>query len=70
MEFLNKVYPLKECPICKKNFIPAPEHYWKIDVDGSRPRLVCSYTCMRAWENEQERKRKKVKRYYVSKYRR
>lgn len=39
---------LRACPICKKNFIPAPEHAWKIG--GEHRALVCSYTCMRVWE--------------------
>lgn len=43
---LGKCVPLKECPVCKKKFVPAPEHAWKIKYDT----LVCSYTCMRAVE--------------------
>jgi hypothetical protein len=55
-----------ECPICGKKFIPAPEHYWKIGNYGmeSRDERVCSYSCMRKWEKEQEAeiKAKKNKR--------
>ena len=45
------------CPICGKNFIPAPYHSWKVgtcDIHNDRPewrlKLVCSYSCMRKWE--------------------
>lgn len=55
--------PLTECPICKKKFAPAPEHYWKIGnannrhLDSeNRVHLVCSYTCMRVWEKKIEAK--------------
>ena len=49
------------CPICGKKFIPAPEHYWKIGQWGSEERtdVVCSYSCMRVWEKEQEAKDKR-----------
>lgn len=50
--------PLKVCPICKKKFAPAPSHYYKISYE----RLVCSYSCMRVWEREQEAKRRRRKR--------
>ena len=60
-EYWRKRPPV-ECPICGKKYIPAPEHAWKIgptkERDGSRPTLVCSYTCMRVWEKEMERKEK------------
>lgn len=39
------------CPICNKKYIPAPEHAWKIGSEKVY-KLVCSYTCMRAWEKE------------------
>ena len=53
---------MSECPICGKRYLPAPEHYYKIgsgeyDMD-TRNRPVCSYSCMRKWEKEQEAKRK------------
>lgn len=53
---------IETCPICSKKFIPAPEHYWKIgtgeyDMD-TRIKNVCSYSCMRKWERQQEAKRK------------
>lgn len=40
------------CPICKKNFYPAPLHAWKIGNDRCREKFVCSYTCMRVWEKD------------------
>lgn len=49
------VFVIKKCPICGKDFHPAPEHSWTI---GSDKKLVCSYTCARKWDKEQERKGK------------
>lgn len=53
--------PLKTCPICKKQFAPALEHAWLIgkayldtQTYDYRNIPVCSYTCMRKWEKEQE----------------
>lgn len=37
---------IKICPVCKKEFIPAPLHVYKI----TKCRLVCTYTCMRKAE--------------------
>lgn len=42
------------CPICKKEFLPAPLHAWKITGD----KLVCGYHCMRQWEVLHAPKRK------------
>ena len=35
-------HPITEmqCPVCKRNFIPAPYHVY---MDGNTP--ICSYTC-------------------------
>ena len=41
------------CPVCKKEFIPAPEHIYKI----GRTELVCSWSCVMKWEKERERKK-------------
>lgn len=38
-----------KCPICKKQFLPAPLHQWKIKKNGVKVK-VCSYSCMRVWE--------------------
>lgn len=46
------------CPICGKNFIPAPYHYWRIGSEAEDDlinkrypgTLVCTYSCMRKWE--------------------
>ena len=37
------------CPICKKEYIPAPEHSYKIPTKKTF-RKVCSYHCMRDYE--------------------
>lgn len=36
-----------KCPICGREFVPAPLHSYKVRV-GSRYRLACTYSCMRA----------------------
>jgi hypothetical protein len=36
------------CPICKKNFIPAPYHVYHVGGAKNhvhKPKLVCSYLC-------------------------
>ena len=48
------------CPICKKKFIPASEHAWKIGGETEN-RLVCSYHCMRQWECVHLKPKKKKK---------
>lgn len=63
-EYFKKYCLPIECPICGKNFIPAPEHYWQIGNYGLETRgvYVCSYSCMRKWEKEQEAKIKSKQR--------
>lgn len=41
-----------ECPVCKKSFIPAPFHCYKVCN-----RMVCSWHCVLNGEKEVERKR-------------
>ena len=36
------------CPICGKNFNPAPEHAYHIK--RGQKNFVCSWSCMRKWE--------------------
>lgn len=53
--------PLDTCPICDKKFARAKEHYWKIskgNVYMERTVPVCTYSCMRVWEKQQEEKAK------------
>jgi hypothetical protein len=45
---------VKICPICKKTFIPAPQHIYK--VKGQK---VCSYTCTLPGAKEKKRKEAK-----------
>ena len=51
----------KVCPICKKAFVPAPMHAWKIGGSEGE-RLVCGYHCMRQWEAVHGGTRKNAKR--------
>lgn len=59
-------YKIKKCPICKKDFHPAPEHAWKIGPESSN-NIVCSYTCMRKYEKEHPPKRKPYRKGKVNK---
>ena len=47
------------CRVCKKRFLPAPFHAWKIALTryGGARTLVCSYSCMRAFEKAREEAR-------------
>lgn len=47
-----------KCPVCKKTFIPAPQHMYKI-ANGQK--LVCSYHCMLDDERAAEKRRQKVR---------
>lgn len=50
---------MRKCPICGKEFLPAGQHSYKIGTIVKQQKLVCTYTCMRKWEREQEEKNKK-----------
>lgn len=39
------------CPVCGKEFLPAPEHSYYIS--NNKLKLVCSYTCARKWEKNE-----------------
>lgn len=41
----------RKCPTCKKKFHPTPEWGYK-----RNDRCFCSWTCVRAWDREHERK--------------
>lgn len=47
---------VKRCPVCDKEFIPAPYHTYKIGR-SKRPRYVCSYSCLRKYQLEKEAKK-------------
>ena len=48
---MSKYLDVEKCPICKKKFIPAPMHIYKV-----RGRNVCSYTCTLPGAKEKKRK--------------
>lgn len=55
----------EDCPVCKRNFVPAPDHQWTIKTKTNPRKKVCSYTCMRVWEKpilEAEKKKAKSKK--------
>lgn len=49
------------CPICDKQFVPAPLHVYKVryKVTCGEPVLVCSWRCLREGEKMMERDRKR-----------
>lgn len=49
----------RACPVCGQKFRPAPQHAWTI-TRRTMPELVCSYSCMRAWERQRGRIRKET----------
>lgn len=54
----------KICPVCGKNFVPAPEHIYRIRINKNRSNLVCTYNCMINWQNKHE---KRSRREYAKK---
>ena len=53
-------FETKICPICNKEFLPAPYHVFKV---YHRTKLVCSYHCAleserRALENKKTKEKK------------
>ena len=47
-----------KCPVCKKTFIPAPQHVYKT-ANGQK--LVCSYHCAREDERLAIKRRERVR---------
>lgn len=47
----------KICPVCKKGFVPAPLHVYKVMGRNSHSAFVCSYSCVLRAEREREQKR-------------
>ena len=50
---------MRTCPVCKEEFLPAGQHSWMIGDIPSKQELVCTYPCMRKWETDPSRKKKK-----------
>ncbi len=51
---MNTPWDSIKCPICGKMFVPAPQHYWKIQTGYYEYKKVCTYSCMRVWERKEE----------------
>ena len=51
----SKLIVDQKCPVCGKNFIPAPYHYWKVKLSNEKWANTCSYSCMRVAEKENEK---------------
>lgn len=54
-------WEMRKCPVCGKEFLPTGLHSYKIGTVASEQKLVCTYTCQRKWEKEQEEKAKRKK---------
>lgn len=51
----------RACPICKKPFIPAPLHAYKVNTKNG-VKLVCSWHCV--MEDERRKEQRKRDRVY------
>lgn len=54
-------WQMRSCPVCGKEFLPAPQHVYKVDIKRGDIRYVCSYHCVRAHEKEKNRRKNKHK---------
>lgn len=50
----------RKCPICKKIFVPAPFHSWRVSEKGA---MVCSYHCVLESDRRKEERRKATRKY-------
>jgi hypothetical protein len=55
--FENDLYLVRICPVCGKEFCPAPMHIYKLP--GGKQSRVCSYSCMLEAERVHEAQKKK-----------
>ena len=55
----------RKCPICGKNFIPAPQHSWGYRKNKNQFVKVCSYSCHREAQRQKESKRKRPYRTVI-----
>lgn len=51
---------MRQCPVCKKDFLPATQHVYKI---GYHNQYVCSWGCVRAYEKQKELKKASKKQH-------
>lgn len=52
-----------KCPVCGKEFVPAPMHIYKTRVSPKGSELlVCSWTCVRNGEKMTDAQRKRKER--------
>lgn len=49
------------CPVCGKEFIPAPDHTYKARF-GKDLKMVCRWSCMVKAQREHEKSLKQVRR--------
>lgn len=48
---------VRTCPVCKKTFVPAPEHVYRLHKNSG---LVCTYSCLLKGRRAIEEKKKGV----------
>ena len=50
---MSEFMPIRKCPVCGKEFIPAAFHVYKIvNPKNGGYRKVCSWGCQRKWEKK------------------
>ncbi len=59
MKYYKDPIVVKKCPICGKEFVPAPEHAYRLPYNKGGP--VCSYHCMREARRRHEAKLRRRK---------
>lgn len=47
---------MSKCPVCGKEFTPAPFHVYKVYVKSKACyKLACSWHCVRKWEKNNDK---------------
>lgn len=59
----------KTCPICKKQFmVYLPEKYvYRVRDSHKHVKFLCSWSCLRAWENKYKGKSQEAKKRQIQK---
>lgn len=60
-KFNRTLWDMVTCPVCGEDFLPAPQHGWKIG-EGKKAELVCTYSCQRKWEKASEKQRETMRK--------
>lgn len=50
---MSEFIPIRKCPVCGKEFVPAVFHVYKIYIPKKEYyKKVCSWGCQRKWEKK------------------